>query len=106
MRFENCIMRASKKKIAWFGSSADWTEDEKYQLINCKLEYAGDNYADNEWIAIFRNVHFKNTSFTISNPLAEKKNYQWNGLEEKSNVISSGNIIQVGKKISPLLHNR
>ncbi len=99
LRFENCTMRAHKKKVAWLGWCADWKPEEKYQLINCTLEYTGNNQPDSEWVGIFRNVRFTNTSLTISHTLAEKKKYYWNGIGENSNISNSAkNTLRIGKK--------
>ncbi|GAA4747482.1 right-handed parallel beta-helix repeat-containing protein [Flavisolibacter ginsenosidimutans] len=95
--FENCLMRSHKKKLVWFDQSANWKPEEKYQLINCKMEYLGDNLDENDWIGLFRNVRLINTTISATHPLAEKKKYWWAGT--KVTLEGDKNVISIGKKL-------
>lgn len=102
MRFENCTMLSHRKKIVWMESAPAWLPEEKYQFINCKLQYDGDNLPDNDWIALTRNIRFINSSFEIKSPNAKKKNYWFNGLGEKYNVNLGGNKVSIYKQTTAL----
>ena len=102
VRFDDCTMIAHKKKIVWMESNPNWKPEEKYQLNNCRLVYESDKFPEGGWVALTRNIRFKNTSFEMLSPEAEKRNFYFNGVTEKYNTNLGGNRMIINKKVTRL----
>lgn len=102
VRFDNCTMLAHKKKIVWMESNPSWKPEEKYQLTNCRLVYESDKFPEGRWVALTRNIRFKNSTFEMVHPEAEKQNFYFNGVTENYNVNLGGNKIIINKKVTYL----
>jgi hypothetical protein len=98
VRFDDCTMLAHKKKIVWMESNPSWKPEEKYQLKNCRLIYESDKFPEGGWVSLTRNIRFKNCTFEMLHPAAEKQNFYFNGVTEKYNVNLGGNRIIINKK--------
>lgn len=100
VRFEDCSMIAHKKKIVWMESNPNWKPEEKYQLNNCRLVYESDKFPEGGWVSLTRNIRFKNTSFEMLSPEAEKQKWYFNGPTENYNTNLGGNKMIINKKLT------
>lgn len=96
VRFDNCTLIANKKKIAWMESNPAWKPEEKYQLNHCRLVFKGGIYPAGNWVSVTRNIRYKDCTFEMYHPQAEK--FYFNGIGESYNVDLGGNRFIVNNK--------
>lgn len=98
MRFEDCTMIAHKKRLLWMSGNLSWKPEEKYQLVNCKLTFLGEEPPKDEWVTLTRSVRYKDCTFELNHPDAEKNRYYFNSIAEHYNIDEGGNKFYINKK--------
>lgn len=89
MLFQNCTMIANKSKLAWISGKENFSQQEKYKILDCRLIYFGGIYPDENWIAVIGGAQIKNSRFELIHPQASK--FYVSGLEGKTNNSLGGN---------------
>lgn len=95
MSFEYCHFTSNTKKACWLDSPESFSNEEKYQLINCIFTINNSTLPVNDFVGLTRGTLRKNCAFIFTDPEASVKRYYIAGFDERSNTDAGGNSVIV-----------
>jgi hypothetical protein len=75
MSFTGCSFTSYKKKPIWVDISTNLQPEEKYQFQDCRFTIYNNNFPSGDYIAVIRNIRYRNCTFEFKHKDAKKRGY-------------------------------